>query len=317
VTRSAGGRLLAEPASVSPVGFRSGLGACGDSQGAARRAGSLARESLARSVELAEQVLASAVAEAAGLAPPGSGAVAAVLERAGEPLAPTARLDGIRLRGQKWRVADLPETTSYLVLAQGESSLAVGLAVSGTGVEVSNLRFDGFGVRRADVGFDADVVAVGAISDVQLDAALGQAGLVLAAGLSARLELVVDQAVAAASALEADGRSPFVGQPGQFALSDAWASAVAANRLVAQAADLLAENGWSDREARRAAWVAKLVASEGFLAAVSSLVVVFGPQAEGLLDPEGLLLAGHEACSAFVGNRDLRRRLAALAGMDA
>lgn len=318
MTRSAGGRLLAEPVEIRPIETPSGSGVASDSGAAVRRAGSLARESMARSVELAEQVLASAVAEAAGVAAAASSStVAAVLERAGEPLAPAACLDGPRVRGQKWRVADFPETTSYLVLARGQGNLVAGLVARGDGVEVENIRSDAFGVRRADVRFDADVVAVGDINDVLLDAALGQAGLVLAAGLSARLELVVDQAVAAASALEADGRSPFAHQSGQFALADAWAVTVAATRLVARATDLLIETGWSDPEARRAAWVAKLAASEGFLAAVSALVVVFGPQAEGLLDLGGALLAGHEACSAFVANRDIRRRLAAHAGMDA
>lgn len=221
------------------------------------------------------------------------------------------------LTGEKRRVAR-SESGQYVVLARRGTELALATAQEDEpGLEVKAGPVDAFGLERVQVTFsECRVQAVRPIDSDVVEEAHSLGALVVAAAAVGRLRILMEAAGAAARAIGPE-RSPLRHQDGQFAVADIWRDAAAAGRLVARAGDLVAERGWADQAVREAAWVGTIAATEALVEAANGLLRVFGHDAERIPGLPAELLAAHNACAAFVANRQLRLRIAALRGMAA
>ena len=206
------------------------------------------------------------------------------------------------------------ESGAYLAVSGDERLLH--LTEHDPGVTLVPERLDAFGLERVTVTMGPAAGTPYRIGSSALEEALARAGLVLAAGASARLGRLITAVRAEVDARGSAAASPLGHQAGQFTAADVWRDAAATRLLVERAGDLLAERSWNDPTARGAVWLAKIAATEALVAAANGLANIFGHEAwqiPGLLDE---IPAAHAACASFLPNRLLRLRLAGLQGMD-
>jgi hypothetical protein len=271
---------------------------------------------------LAEDVVVAVLCERSGL-PGATGMRAALTEPdAGEdPLGTRSTLSEaspVVLTGRKWGVAR-SASGHYAVLArQGTALSVVALRADDGGVTVeAAARPDPLGLDRVHLEFAEGRVGPTYLVDVRgVEEARSFAALIVAAAAVERLRMLMETATGAARDLAAE-RSPMRHHDGQFTMADSWRDHASAGRLVSQAGDQIAELGWGDPRAEETVCVAAIAATEALVGAADGLLRIFGQDAERIPGLGAEYLAAHEAAAAFVSNRRLRLRIAALRGMDA